>query len=353
LESEEIVKIEISKKQKYAYFLTNFDGLLISEFKEEQEEFNFEVLTEEEIYNFCCIGEDICIAFAVQRSTVMIFKGKKLINVVHSDDETVKNPFLTGISHYVPEISNKLGENENPKFLWLEGRLGVKYLEYNAKEYEAVPGELMNLWSNDLNFNNFVILTVEEMRKKELIIGLAFEERPDNMLMQVFDVAKRTSQSFLLKDHPNFGNTVLMTLISMAEDTVLIGGGYLKSEDDQTDSMISVLTLEDDGKKGHRLNEVAKTVFKEYDKFMNLKKINESEFFVCGKWDLILMKFEDQALFTCYIFEDLHIGLIFDVCVFQDSIYTVSEGIEELCKKITFEGLIPGQEPETEHQELN
>ena len=48
------------------------------------------MLTEEEIYNFYCIEEDICIAFASQRFTVMIFKGAKNLNVLHSDEETIK-----------------------------------------------------------------------------------------------------------------------------------------------------------------------------------------------------------------------------------------------------------------------
>ncbi len=112
----------------------------------------------------------------------MVFKGGKNLNVLHSDEDTPKYPFLTGLSHYTP----KLGDQD--KLLWLEGRRGVKYLEYNSKEIEVNPGELLSLWNNDLNFSDFLILTVEELPSKNLILGLAFEDTAENMLLQIYNL---------------------------------------------------------------------------------------------------------------------------------------------------------------------
>lgn len=52
----------------------------------------------------------------------MIFKGSKNLNVLHSDEDTVKYPFLTGLSRYTPKLAKE------KKLLWLEGRKGVKYM---------------------------------------------------------------------------------------------------------------------------------------------------------------------------------------------------------------------------------
>jgi len=115
-----MVKIERSKNGKFVYFLSNLDGMFYAEYHSEL--IVPQMLTGEEIYNFYCIEDDICIAFASQRFTVMIFKGSKNLNVLHSDEDTLKYPFLTGLSRYTPKLAN------DGKLLWLEGRKGVKYL---------------------------------------------------------------------------------------------------------------------------------------------------------------------------------------------------------------------------------
>lgn len=102
--TEEMVKIERSKDGKYVYFLSNFEGMFYSEYDEE--EMTPEILTNEEIYNFYCLKDDICLAFASQRFTVMVYKGNKILNVLHSDEDTPTNPFLTGLSHYIPRLGD-------------------------------------------------------------------------------------------------------------------------------------------------------------------------------------------------------------------------------------------------------
>lgn len=56
------MKIERSKDGKFIYFLTNLDGMFYAEY--EAESLKPKMLTGEEIYNFYCLEDDICIAFA-------------------------------------------------------------------------------------------------------------------------------------------------------------------------------------------------------------------------------------------------------------------------------------------------
>jgi hypothetical protein len=191
-----MVKIERSKDGKFVYFLSNYDGMYFSEFHDTQ--MVPQKLTGEEIYNFYCLKEDICIAFASQRFTVMVFKGGRNLNVLHSEEEVSRQPFLTGLSHYSPKFGSE------DKLLWLEGRRGVKYLEYNSKEIEVVPGELLSLWNNDKNFNEFIILTVEEMPQRDLLLGLAFEDHAENTLLQIYNLKNKEVHSTALKEHPQF-----------------------------------------------------------------------------------------------------------------------------------------------------
>lgn len=74
--AEDIIKIRVSTSGKFIYLLTSVEGLMIAEM--DSSRLTAETLTEEEIYNFFCLEGDICIAYAVQRSSVLVFKGKKL-----------------------------------------------------------------------------------------------------------------------------------------------------------------------------------------------------------------------------------------------------------------------------------
>jgi len=81
-------------------------------------------------------------------------------------------------------------------------------------------------------------------------------------------------------------------------------------------------------------------IFQEYAKFVNLKKIDENEFFACAFWDLLILRYEEGVLYTCHVFNDLHDGMIYDVAIFGNCIYTVSEGSENLCKEVEFKNSI-------------
>ena len=339
-----MVKIERSKNGKFVYFLSNLDGMFYAEYHSEL--IVPQMLTGEEIYNFYCIEDDICIAFASQRFTVMIFKGSKNLNVLHSDEDTLKYPFLTGLSRYTPKLAN------DGKLLWLEGRKGVKYLQYNSKEIEVEPGELLRLWSNTKNFCDFIILTVEELPKRELILGLAFEDTTENILVQIYNLKKKEAHSVALREHPQFKSKVFMTCVSLENESTIVACGYIKRpqtlgangkdlEKEETDSLISICSIVE-SKDSNRFDFIEQdmVIFQEYAKFVNLKKIDENEFFACAFWDLLILRYEEGVLYTCHVFNDLHDGMIYDVAIFGNCIYTVSEGSENLCKEVEFKNSI-------------
>lgn len=382
VEAEDIVKIRISSSGNYLYLLTSIDGLLIAEITSSR--LSPSTLTDEEIYNFFCLENDICIAFAVQRSSVLVFKGKKIVNVVHSDDESLKNPFLTGISCYEPKFcfknlnlkvddiefdkriieesneesnendeskkSDEEGEKEKlekPRFLWLEGRNGAKYLEYDPKEMDCTTGELLSLWKNERDFNDFIILSVEEIPNKNFILGLAFQESAENTFLQVYDLEKKQSQSVYFKGRDIFENKVLMSMISMNNDECLIFSGNIKrnSDDIGSDSLIMVTTLFKDDSAKMNIKQENMAVFTEYSKFWNLKKINETDFIACAEWDLLILKYEGGTIYTCQIVADISEGIIFDACVFSNRIYAVCDDVNSLCKMIEFDEEIPVSPP--------
>jgi hypothetical protein len=101
--------------------------------------------------------------------------------------------------------------------------------------------------------------------------------------------------------------------------------------------MISVWRINEvEGTGRFELEEENMIIFEEYAKFVNLRKIDEHEFFACAYWDLLILRYEDGVLFTCHVFTDLHAGMIFDVSIFGSSVFTVSEGKDNLCKRIEF-----------------
>lgn len=195
------------------------------------------------------------------------------MNVLHSDDESSEKPFLTGISSYEPkfkfdaeiivdklefdkriieesnEESNndedskgeveKKEENNKIKFLWMEGRSGVKYLEYDPKEMDVSSGELLTLWKNERDFQEFIILAVEELPKRNMILGLAFQ---DNTFLQIYDLNVKQTQSVFFKDKEIFENRVVTSMISMSKDRSLVCAGSIKHgpEDQGSDSLIMV-----------------------------------------------------------------------------------------------------------------
>lgn len=375
VESEEIVKIRVSKSGKYIYLLTNFEGLLIAEM--DSSRLVTEQLTEEEIYNFFCLEGDICIAFAVQRSSVLVFKGKRTVNVLHSDDESLKNPFLTGISSYEPKFTfgnssktkaldfdKKIIEESNEesnheegaqesqrdksqggnkiKFLWMEGRSGVKYLEYDSKEMDCSSGELMTLWKNERDFNEFIILTVEELKRKELILGLAFQDKQDTFL-QIYDLNIKQAQTIYFKDKEIFENKIVMSMISINKDESLVCAGSIKrsSEDEESDSLIMILSLEKNENGKMDLKQENMAIFTIYSKFLNVKKVNEFDFIACAEWDLLILRYEDQTIYTCQVIEEMSEGVIFDAYVFGSSVYTVCDDLNAACKVIEFDEEIP------------
>jgi hypothetical protein len=81
-------------------------------------------------------------------------------------------------------------------------------------------------------------------------------------------------------------------------------------------------------------------LFQKYTKFVNLKKIDENEFFACAFWDLLILRYEEGILYTCYVLTDLHEGMIYDICIFGNKVYTVAEVNENLLKRIEFKNAI-------------
>ena len=339
----QVVKIDISPSKKFIYFLSDLDTLHISPYSEDSLEYLPEPLTEEEIYNFCLLENDICVAFAVNRSSVMIYKGKRIVNVLHSADETAKNPVLTGCSHYVPFqlLQDRPGVTEGRRsLLWIEGTAGVKYLEFDPKEMDVTPGAILSLWKNDSSrFNEFIILTVEELYYRKKIVGLAFEnEDISNTILQIYDIAEKSTQSFVTKkDVSGLQDMSLLCLIGMDYDQVLIAGGSVESGDGRRKGVLTVLALNQSGGEGAdvEVRGLPDPFTSEYSaKFMNLKKIDENQFMACTECDLLMLIYEDQQIYILHIFMNIHEGDVFDSTLSGDYIFTVGSGGEDLCKRI-------------------
>lgn len=210
----------------------------------------------------------------------------------------------------------------------------------------------MRLWSNNKNFSEFIILTVEELPKRELILGLAFEDTTDNILLQIYNLKKKEAYSIALREHRQFHSKVFMTCISLENESTIVCCGYIKrpaslgdrqqgADQEQTDSLVSICRIvEAENGSSFELVEQDMVIFQEYAKFVNLKKIDENEFFACAFWDLLILRFEEGVLYTCHVFNDLHDGMIYDVAIFGNLIYTVSEGSEIICKEIEFQSKI-------------
>lgn len=87
---------------------------------------------------------------------------------------------------------------------------------------------MLRLWSNTKNFSDFIILTVEELPKRELILGLAFEDTTENILVQIYNLKKKEAHSVALREHPQFKSKVFMTCVSLENESTIVACGYIK-----------------------------------------------------------------------------------------------------------------------------
>ena len=328
-ENDEIVKVGFSKKEEFIYLLTNIDTLLISEYDEE--ELNCSLLSQEEIYNFFIFGEDGCGAFCLEKSKVLFFRGFDLIKTLSIPGTEEKPPFLTGITSYSPKIYSR------NSFLWLVGREGLKQVNFDPITCQANSGEILTIWKNPYNISNFIILCVEESEK--YIFGLAFDQNPKNYILQIYDLASKKSTSFHSEISPVLNNKIFFDLMNLKSEheSKFIGCGMHGDPQGESIGQITCFKIQNNIEEEKiELTQEKTRIFNEYSKFIVMRHLQDSEFFLGGINDILLVFYTGEDFLIKHVFADVQIGSVYDIYFYNNILYSVSENFEEACRRIEF-----------------
>jgi len=326
-ESDEVIKIGVSQNEKYLYLLTNFEGLMIVENKEDQQ--TPESLTNQEIYNFHLIEEETCIAFGTTRFSVLVFKRKQLVNVLHSEEESPACPFITELTKYNPKDMNQ--------FLWLEGRSGVRTLTYDKTEFSVEQGELIKLWDSEKLGTEFIIVAVEEAQDLNLILGLAFTATASDAYIQLYDKHTNSLKSISTKETDWLAGKIVISVLYIDGSSSFVCAGYEEDSKGESTAFLSTFTVVSEAFGSPQIKPGAFSRYSSYERFVNLKGLRNNRFLVCAHWDVLVLTLDEERLRQLYVFQDLHEELILDVVYFGGSLYSVSKEPERLYKKISFE----------------
>lgn len=390
-EANEFLKIEISGNGNLVYLMTHKLDLHLIDLEKDQNEnthgewdLKSSKISTCKIYNFYCVGDNLCIAYCIKQSFIRIFKEGKLVNVLdtmtyfqshanmRSPSSTIDiplyknewgkisrifyNPTKAKRSNIGVSLNNSMVNsvmdsefnianfgNSSNGILWLESVYGVRYTNFNERDLDLQPGELLKLWKIQVpeapRPENLVLKFVLDIPEVSKIIGLGVCKETKNQYLQILDILRFSPQTVILNNIKEFRACSVSNAIFLknTKSGVIVVFSGLKRYDKVTKGFISSLMI------GHsNLTPELKVVdfleFNEYKHLNNIKNYQDRQFFVCAEWDILLMEIDANGRSSVLrVINDVSDGEIYDVFFFMDSLYAVAEGKNrELFKRVCF-----------------